>query len=83
MNKLKKFFISLLLVFILVPIFNINVNAENNFVINNYDVVIDVNEKGVYTITETLDVKFTRESHGIYLNIPTRYENYNWNVDGQ
>ena len=41
-----------------------------NFVIDNYDVNIEVTEENVLDITETIDVNFTTASHGIYRDIP-------------
>ena len=57
--KRSTFFIFLLT---LLPLTHI---AAENFVINNYDVEINVRENNSYEITETLDVNFTAKSHGI------------------
>ena len=45
-------------------------HAESNFVINDYDIDMQVNEDDTYLITETLYVHFTAPSHGIYRTIP-------------
>lgn len=45
----------------------------NDFVINNYDVKIDVGEDNVLHIVEDIDVHFNKERHGIYRNIPRRF----------
>ena len=65
-NYIKLFFISFF-IFILFPL---SVNADNGYVIENYDVNIKVNENNVLNITETIDVNFTLESHGIIRKIP-------------
>lgn len=50
-----------------------NVNALNeNFEITNYKVKMIVNEDNSYEITETIDVKFNTERHGIIRSIPLR-----------
>ena len=47
--------------------------AKNyDYVINNYDVDIVVNENNSFNITETIDVYFNKQKHGIYRNIPTK-----------
>ncbi len=45
-------------------------HAASNFVIEDYDIDMVVNEDDTYLITETLDVRFTAPSHGIYRAIP-------------
>ena len=45
-------------------------HAASNFVIEDYDIDMVVNEDDTYLITETLDVRFTAPSHGIYRVIP-------------
>ena len=46
------------------------VYADSNFIIEDYDIDISVNEDDTYVVTETLDVHFTYPSHGIYRDIP-------------
>lgn len=48
------------------------VHAAGNFVIEDYDIDMQVNEDDTYLITETLKVRFTAPSHGIYRTIPYR-----------
>ncbi len=48
------------------------VHAESNFVIEDYDIEMQVNEDDTYLITETIDVHFTAPSHGIYRVIPNK-----------
>ncbi len=47
-----------------------SVHAAGNFTIEDYDIEMQVNEDDTYLITETLDVHFTKPSHGIYRVIP-------------
>ena len=47
------------------------------FNITHYDVQVNVNSDGTFDITETLDVTFHEKLHGIYFDIPTKYE-MNW-----
>ena len=46
--------------------------AASNFIIEDYDIQVIVNEDDTYTITETIDVHFTLPSHGIYRTIPLK-----------
>lgn len=48
-----------------------NVWADSGYYIKNYDVDVKVNADRSYDITETIDVYFTEESHGIIRDIPT------------
>lgn len=47
-------------------------HAAGDFIIKDYDIQMQVNEDDTYTITETLNVRFTAPSHGIYRVIPTK-----------
>lgn len=51
-------------------VFNLQAEA---FKVNNYDVVIDVQEDGSLRIRETITVRFSEERHGIFRSIPYRY----------
>ena len=46
----------------------------SDFTINDYDVFISVNKDSSFTVKETLTVEFHRPRHGIYRDIPFRYE---------
>ena len=46
------------------------VHAASNFIIEDYDIDMQVNEDDTYLITETLKVHFTAPSHGIYRVVP-------------
>lgn len=47
------------------------VYADSGYYIKNFDVQVNVNSDRTYDITETIDVYFTEESHGIIRDIPT------------
>ena len=49
-------------------------SADEYFVIDRYQVKIDVAENNVYEITEIIDVNFQTERHGIYREIPVRFD---------
>jgi uncharacterized membrane protein YgcG len=49
-------------------------SAEEYFVIDHYQVDIDVLENNVYNITEVIDVEFSSQRHGIYREIPLRFD---------
>lgn len=68
---MKKWYLKILCFLILtLPIIG---KAKNyDYVINNYDVDIVVNENNSFNITETIDVYFNKQKHGIYRNIPTK-----------
>ena len=66
MNNKVKLFIFCLFTFFL---FNLNCYAYD-YVIDNYDVVIDVGENNKLSIKETIDVNFNTYKHGIIRNIP-------------
>ncbi len=48
--------------------------ADEYYVIDHYQVDIDVMENNSYNIVETLDVNFQTERHGIYRTIPLRFD---------
>lgn len=64
----------ILLVMLMFLVFTgINVAAINeNFEIENYDININVREDNSYEVTETIQVKFNLERHGIIRNIPLK-----------
>jgi uncharacterized membrane protein YgcG len=70
---MKKF--SLILVSLLfVAAVPFTVAAGEYFVIDHYQVDIDVLENNVYKITEQIDVDFSAARHGIYREIPLRFD---------
>ena len=49
--------------------------AAQDFTITSFDAKIRIFEDGRFSVTETIDVTFERSKHGIYREIPFRYEN--------
>ena len=82
MKKVLSIVLALLIIipaaFIAVP----ETEAREAFDINKHYVEMDVQKDGVITITETLDVTFFEQRHGIYVNIPKTYE-MTWEINGQ
>lgn len=76
MKKVKSLLCSLFILIIAVlPACNAFAAGEKYYpyVINNYDVKIDVDEDNILHITETIDVNFNEARHGIYRTIPRRF----------
>lgn len=48
--------------------------ASEAFVINNYQIQIEVSEANSYTIREHLDVEFTEPRHGLIRSLPLRFD---------
>lgn len=69
-QQIKIFFFTLLLLFL----FTVSESSAQNFTITNFDAGIVIDEDGSFTVTETIDVEFHRKKHGIYREIPYRYE---------
>mgnify|MGYP003816388515 CR=1 FL=1 len=55
------------------------VDAATGFEIQRHDVIMDVGSDGRIVVTETMDVHFTEQRHGIYVNIPSEYH-MTWKV---
>ena len=70
---LKKFLSSLLL---LTLVFSL---AAASYEIDGYDIDIKADKDGTLRITETIDVRFNEQSHGIYRDIQYSFENPNGN----
>ena len=47
--------------------------AAEYFVIDRYGIEMEVMENNSYAITETIEVTFSEERHGIYRDLPTTY----------
>lgn len=80
MVRLKKMIIFLIFMAISINIFLFSAYAEDDgYYIKKMDVNVDVNDKREFKITETIDVYFNEERHGIIRSIPTstRLEDYN------
>lgn len=81
---MKKNFINLLFVsffiFLIFP-FCVKADGPDDYIINKYDVDINVNENNVLNITETIDVNFLQDKHGIYRKIPLKNTYYRKGID--
>lgn len=79
MERFKKIVLFLMLMVMSINIFSFRAYAEDDgYYIKNMDVKVDVNDKREFKITETIDVYFNEERHGIIRSIPTstRLEDY-------
>jgi hypothetical protein len=56
--------------------------AEETFIVTHYGVDVTVYENNTYGITETIDVYFDSERHGICRDIPLRFGNNRVDVTG-
>ncbi|MBQ4252842.1 MAG: hypothetical protein II704_07335, partial [Erysipelotrichaceae bacterium] len=43
---------------------------------------MEVHEDGSILVSETMNVHFTQQLHGIYVNIPRKY-NMTWEINGE
>ncbi len=81
---MKKNFINLLFVsffiFLVFP-FCAKADGPDDYIINKYNVDINVNENNVLNITETIDVNFSQEKHGIYRKIPLKNTYYRKGIE--
>ena len=71
MKLFKNIIVLILSLFCLFPL---NVHAQENFDISNYDVKMIVHEDGSIDIQEKIDLVYTTYVHGFYRNIPSKYE---------
>ncbi len=69
-HYLKTFLYTALIFFL----FIVSESSAQHFTITNFDAKIVIDEDGSFTVTETIDVEFHRKKHGIYREIPYRYE---------
>ena len=65
--------------FILI-LFSASLSAQD-FIISNYDIVIDINTDGSLNIEETINVNFSKKKRGIYRSIPLKYKKDGKSVD--
>lgn len=61
----------LFLILFLLPAANL---FAEYFVIERFDVDIRLDQSGFFEVTETIDVRFTEQRHGIYRDIPYKYQ---------
>lgn len=69
-RKIHLLLFGLFVLLCLVPCKGIQASAEDAYTIDGYDVDINVNENNVLDITETIQVNFLTEKHGIVREIP-------------
>ncbi len=65
----------------LVLIAALPVGAEY-FVIKNYDIQMKVKANNSYEISETIDVEFSQERHGIFRSLPVRFKDHPVKISG-
>ncbi len=65
MHKLKNFLLFILLAFM--------VRAQDDFLINQYDVLIEQNESGYFDVVENLEINFFKQRRGIYRDVDLSY----------
>lgn len=84
MKLLKKIVILLACLFFVMTLFAplLSVSAAEAFTIEDYHVKLDVQEDGRVEVTETMNVHFDYLRHGLYFNIPTKYEMV-WDIDAK
>lgn len=79
-RKLKGLLLSLATVSLLALSFT-PVSASEDVLITSFDISVDVNENGLMSIDQNIDVLFNASRHGIYAYIPQRYD-MTWTIDG-
>jgi uncharacterized membrane protein len=67
-------FKTILLLALIFIVFATGESKTQHFTINNFQSDIVIDEDGSFTVSETITVNFHREKHGIYREIPFRYE---------
>jgi len=58
---------------------SLNSFSQSKFVINNFDVEIELNKNGSFTVTENIKLNFTEEQRGI---IPLLVQAKSFNASG-
>ena len=80
--KLKKLFMKIFIGFACLVAFMQPVKAQEAFIIDDYDIQIQIEENGKMKIQETLLLDFSKYRHGFYRSIPTHYT-MNWMIEGE
>lgn len=65
---MKRFWLALSIL-----LFGFGESQAEYFTITNFDVHVKVYKAGYFTVTETIDVEFSQQRHGIFRDIPYRY----------
>ncbi len=78
MKNIKYIILFLFMLLIVQP-----VSAETEaFVIDHFEVEMNVQENGLIDVVESLDVTFSERRHGLYFDLPTTYQ-MQFTLDGQ
>ena len=64
---------SVWIILILFVIPNIVLAQSNEWIINDFDVILEVRNDGVLNVTEVIQVDFIADRRGIYRDLPVRY----------
>ncbi len=81
---MKKKLLNLFMILGVILTFTSTIHAEDDFEIETYDIDVVVKEDGRYFVTETLHVRFlSAYKRGIYMDIPQRYEDVQWEFGDQ
>ncbi len=48
--------------------------AKDGFAVHNFSSNLNINSDGILSVTETINIEFFEERHGIYRDLPVRYE---------
>ena len=59
MQRFISIIFSIIIVFFLTLCFGHSVSANSNYIIDNYDVNIEIDQNNFYKVTENIDVEFT------------------------
>jgi uncharacterized membrane protein YgcG len=70
----RPFFLNLTLILLLILILPASPASAQYFTINRYHSDIEVKQDSSITVAETIEVQFTRPRHGIYREIPFKYQ---------
>jgi len=66
-----KFFVCIIAFLFITPTI---ASGQGGWVINSFDSNIVINDDATITVTETIDVDFSVQKHGIYRDLPVRYQ---------
>ena len=82
MKRISKLLLAFFIAFGFVLATSNEVEASEGFEINRHLVEMEVHEDGSVLVTETLEVEFSQDKHGIYVNIPNKY-NMKWEINNE
>ena len=82
MRRFLKVFLAVVTVIIVTSSVILPAEAREGFDIVNHTVEMEVREDGNIIVTETMNVHFLTQLHGIYVNIPSKYD-MTWQINGE